>query len=466
MRLIKSLIKLDWFIGLVIMILFLVFAEAGWFGALDRKAYDLGVRFSAAKEPLEDIAVIAIDDKSLLKLGAWPLSRDVIAETTLLLTRANSRVIGFNLPLDGVQNQAASSSLLKLRAVLKKENKLSTRVNRALRATESKLRGDDKLAASFKAARRVVLGMSYTPTDEPLSGLTPSLSIHMQRFDLPKVSVANVSHGFGWPTPRVTRADELFPPFDKFTRQVGAVGVINAREDFSSEPLIVQYGNEFLPSFALMVATRSKGLSMQHIESRGSASPMLADKGLATDIDLQIYPRFYQDKDNKPAFPIYSLIDVLAGNIDIKLFQDKIVIIGLDSTHLEQPLLTPTGQSISPTLAVAHTVSSILKNEQFHLPEWSGWVQRGLIVIVGLYLMSLLGRFRNNTAFFLSLFLLLMILNAHFLLMSSQALWLPMMAAAAMLFVGHLVLGTRKVINVRLDQVYGELSAANLQLGI
>ena len=268
------------------MILFLVFAEAGWFAVLDRKAYDLGVRFSAAKEPLEDIAVIAIDDKSLSKLGAWPWSREVLAETTLLLTRANSRVIGFNLPLDIEHDKATRSSLSELRAVLKKENKLSTRVNRALRATESRLRGDDKLAASFKAARRIVLGMSYTPTDKPLSGLTPSLSIHMQRFDLPKVNVANVSHGFGWPTPRVTRADEIFPPFDKLTRQAGAVGVINEIEQFSSEPLIVQYGDEYLPSFALMVATRSKGLSMQHIESRGSFSPMLADKDLGTDVDV------------------------------------------------------------------------------------------------------------------------------------------------------------------------------------
>jgi serine/threonine-protein kinase len=131
-----------------------------------------------------------------------------------------------------------------------------------------------------------------------------------------------------------------------------------------------------------------------------------------------------------------------------------------------QPLLTPNGQSISPTLAAAHTVSSILKNEQYRLPEWSGWAQRGLIVVIGLYLMLILGRFRTNTGFFLSLFLLLMIFNAHFLLMSAQSLWLPMMAAAVMLIVGHLLLGTRKLIHAHFDHAQSEISAANFQLGM
>jgi len=466
MRSILPLLRLDWFVGLVITLLFLLLAEVGLFSSLDRKAYDLGVRFSADKEPHEDIAVIAIDDKSLQALGAWPWTRDVLAETTLLLGKAKTKVIGFNLPLDGAQNQAARASVVELREILKNENKLSARVKRALRVTETALRGDDRLAASFKGMGRVVLAMPYTPTDEPLSGLTPSLSIHMQRFDLPKVSVANVSRGIGWPTPSVMRAAEIFPPLDRFTRQVGAVGVTSTAEFFSSDPMIVQYGNEYLPSFALMLAARSKDMSMDDIVTRSGISPMLGDKDLAADINLRIYPRFYQGDNDKPAFPVYSLIDVLDGSIDANLFRDKIVIIGLDVPRLAQPLLTPTGESISSTLATAHTVSSILKNEQYQVPEWSGWVQRGVIIVIGIYLMLVLGRFRNNTGFFLSLFLLLMVFNAHFLLMSSQSLWLPMMAAAIMLIVGHLLLGTRKAIDIYLDHAHSELSAANIQLGM
>jgi serine/threonine-protein kinase len=467
MPLIKSLLKRDWFVGLVITLLFLLFAEAGWFSALDRQAYNLGAKFSANKAPREDIVVVAIDDKSLQALGAWPWSRDVLAETTHLLTRAKTRVVGFTMPFDTGQYAGGLASLAELRTILKKEKKLSRRVNKALRVAESTLHGDANLAGTFKAGGRIVLAMPYIPTSQPLPGLNPSLPRYMQRFVLPKVTgSANSSRGFGWPSQRVTRAAEIFPPIEMLAKQVGGVGVISFAEQFNNEPLIVQYGRDFLPSFALIVATRSKGMSMQHIESRIGTSPMLGGKDLGADIDFKIYPRFYEEKNGAPAFKQYSLIDVLDGSVAASVFSDKIVIVGLTSPRLARPRLTPTGQAISPTLATAHTVSSLLSNEQYYLPEWAGWAQRGIIVVLGLYLMLILGRFRTNTAIFLSLFLMLMIFNAHFVLMSSQSLWLPMMTAVVMLIVGHLILGTRQAVNVRLNQVNSDLSAVNRQLGL
>jgi serine/threonine-protein kinase len=467
MPLIKSLLKRDWFVGLVITLLFLALAEAGWFSALDRQAYRLGVKFSASKDPHEDIVVIAIDDKSLQALGAWPWSRDVLAETTQLLSRAKTRVVGFTMPFDTGQYEAGLNSLAELRTILKQEKKLSRRVNKALRVTESTLHGDDNLAAAFKSGGRIVLALPYIPASKPLPDVNASLPGYMQRFALSRIVVdANSSRGFGWPSPRVTRAAEIFPPIEILAKRVGGVGVISFAEQFTSEPLMVQYGQDFLPSFALMVATRSKGLSMQHIENRISISPMLGGKDVGADIDFKIYPRFYEAKDGKPAFNQYSLIDVLDGVVAADFFSDKIIIVGLTSARLAQTGLTPLGQAISPTLATAHTVSSLLNNEQYHLPEWAGWAQRGIILVLGLYLMVILGRFRANTALFLSLFLLLMICNAHFVLMSAQSLWLPMMSAVVMLIVGHMILGTRQAVNMRLYRVNKNLSAANRQLGL
>ena len=463
----KSLLKNERFVGLVITLLFLVFAEAGWFSALDKQAYDFGVKFSAGKDPREDIVVIAIDDKSLQALGAWPWSRDLLADTTQLLTKAGTRVIGFTMPFDTRLYTAGQASLVKLRTVLKKEKKLSRRVNKALRATESTLYGDVKLAGAFKAGGRIVLAMPYIPTKEPLPGLNPSLPGYMQKFALSRVTVkTNSSRGFGWPSPHVTRAAEIFPPISILAKRVGGVGVVSLAEQFNSEPLIVQYGEELLPSFALMLATRSQGMSVQDIESIISISPMLGGKDLGADIDFKIYPRFYETRNGKHAFKQYSLVDVLDGSIAANIFNDKIVIVGLTSPRLVRLLQTPTGEEISPAMATAHTVSSLLNNEQYHLPEWAGWAQRGIIIVLGIYLIMILGRLRTNTALFLSLFLLLMILNAHFLLMGSQSLWLPMMSAVVMLIVGHLILGTRQRVNARLNRVNSDLSAANRQLGL
>ena len=448
------------------MLLFLLAAEAGLFDSFDRKAYELGLQFSSSKEPHEDIVIVAIDDKSLLALGAWPWSRNLLAETTKQLTRGGPRIIGYNLPLEGAQVSAGLGSLSDLRKILKQENKLSQRVNRALLITELNLRADDKLAASFKAADRVVLAMSYTDGKSFESGLTPSLPAYMERFSLPRVRVNNRSQGFGWPTPDMTSAAEIFPPLEVLTLPVGAVGVVDTVSDFGGEPLVVKYGNEVLPSFALMMAARSKGLSTQDIESQGLISPAMGGKQLYADYRNRIYPRFYKGPENKSAFPVYSLIDVLDGSFDVKRLRDKIVLLGITSARAAQFVQTPAGESIPETVATAHTVSSILNNDQYRLPEWAGWAQRVLIVLMGLYLMLVQGRLRINTAFFLSMFLVLMVFNAHFLLMSVQSMWLPMMSAVAMLLLSQVVLGARQLVGGRLQVLRDDLSSVNRQLGL
>ena len=462
----KTLIKHNWFRGPGILLLFLLAAEAGLFDSFDRKVYDLGLRFSTSQEPHEDIVIVAIDDKSRLALGAWPWSRGVLAETTKRLTRGGPRIIGYNLPLDGAQVSAGSGSLGDLRKILKQENKLSQRVNRALRITELNFRVDNKLAASFKAAGRVVLAMPYIEGTGVESGLTPALPAYMERFSLSRVSVDNLSQGFGWPTPAITRAEEIYPPLEILTLPVGAVGVVDAVSDFGGEPLVVKYGSQVLPSFALMMAARSKGLSTQNIESQGLTSPVLGDKELHADYRGRIYPRYYEGDENKPAFPVYSLIDVLDGSFDVKRLRDKIIILGITSARDAQFVATPAGELIPETIASAHTISSILNNDQYRLPDWAGWVQRLLIVLVGLYLMLVPGRLRLNTAFFLSMFLVLMIFNAHFLLMSVKSMWLPMMSAVALLLIGQLVLGTRQLLGRRLHGLQNDLSSVNRQLGL
>jgi serine/threonine-protein kinase len=193
---------------------------------------------------------------------------------------------------------------------------------------------------------------------------------------------------------------------------------------------------------------------------------MLGDKELHADYRGRIYPRYYEGNENKHAFPVYSLIDVLDGSFDVKRLRDKIIILGITSARGAQFVATPAGELIPKTIASAHTISSILNNDQYRLPDWAGWLQRILIVLAGLYLMLVPGRLRLNTAFFLSMFLVLMVFNAHFLLMSVKSMWLPMMSVVALLLLGQLVIGTGQLLGRRQHSLQDDLSSANRQLGL
>ena len=83
----------DWFAGLIITIVVVIFSGSASFQSLERTAYDWGVR-STHKIPSDKIAIIAIDDESIANIGRWPWPRDLHAELIQRLSESGAKVIG------------------------------------------------------------------------------------------------------------------------------------------------------------------------------------------------------------------------------------------------------------------------------------------------------------------------------------------------------------------------------------
>ena len=92
----KDFWRSDWFIGVVVTLLIVIFSTGELLQSLERKAYDLGVR-ATSQTPSDRIAVIAIDDQSIANIGRWPWSREVHSKMTELLTGAHAKVIGYDV---------------------------------------------------------------------------------------------------------------------------------------------------------------------------------------------------------------------------------------------------------------------------------------------------------------------------------------------------------------------------------
>ena len=447
----KSVWKADWIPGLLVMLACLLLTETSLLRSLDWYAYDLGMRFSTDKTASDEIVVVAIDDKSLRALGAWPWSRDILAKATAIIAKSRPKALGFTVAFDVAQGTANLEAMESLREVLKKQKVLKNRVRKALEATEARLDTDQQLASTLHATIRIVLAMPYV--SGPATSQSAELPGYLDKFTLP-----------GWNDIELPVASSVYPPIQILSKRASGVGAIDMRVDPQLDthryPLVVRYAEHALPSFALMLAARSLGLSVQDIQPDTRSTIKLGGKSIAVNSDYSVYPRFYSDKDDRPAFKIISMLDLLNRDIAAIELRRKTVLIGLTSSQQVVNRMTPTGKAMSPTLIAAHTVSSLINEEMFRVPHWSGWAQKIVILVIGLYLMFLLTRLRKTTGFFISVFLLLIIINAHFILMNNQATWIPLMAGVLALVVGHFIVGARQV-----SGVHRALSDANRQLG-
>src|SRR5437763_1224482 len=88
--------KEDWFLCLGVSLVMLATGGTQLIEALERFAYDWGVRASA-RTPSDKISVIAIDKRSIDNIGRWPWSREIHAKMIERLADAKAKVIGYTV---------------------------------------------------------------------------------------------------------------------------------------------------------------------------------------------------------------------------------------------------------------------------------------------------------------------------------------------------------------------------------
>ena len=191
----------DWFAGLLISAVVVVFSASTPFQSLERSFYDWGVR-STDRLPSDKVAVIAIDDESINNIGRFPWPRDLHAEIIDRLSEGGAKIIGqtvlfldpqidpgavyirelieffSNASFDDVPADIdALGAMLEIEGKNKAnanilefymESSMNTRLRQdietlrsSLFEAEQALNTDAKLAASIEKAKNVVLAMVF-----------------------------------------------------------------------------------------------------------------------------------------------------------------------------------------------------------------------------------------------------------------------------------------------------------------
>jgi serine/threonine-protein kinase len=500
--------KRNWFVGLAITIVVVVSSGSANMQSLERAAYDWGVQ-STTRTPSEKIAVIAIDDESIANIGRWPWPRNLHAELITKLSDGGAKIVGQTVfflepqidpgtlyirDLVEFYSNAGFNELRanidKLGAMLRNEadngavidilefyqqSQISTLVNRDIETLKSRLleaeqslNTDSKLAESIALAENVILAMPFilgVPRGKPDQEM-PSYVVKNSIYQI-RDRVSAQSQGL-FPINSVN----AIPPIPEIGSVAVAIGHLNAVPDIDggirSEPLVLKYYDRYYPSLSLQIAARSLNLDNNDIRVNLAESIELGSLVIKTDSLLRMNTFFYSDNDGKTAFQVDSFYDVLTDKIPLEKYRNKIVLIGPTAIGVGSPQVTPIDASMPPVITLAHSVSSILNEDFFIVPEWSQWARLGTFIFIGLYLMFAMPYMKAGVSASITLIMLMALIVTHYQLMTAHTIWIQLMSPTALLIIGHLMITTRRFLitehgKARSDE---ESSESNRMLGI
>ena len=469
----NGIYKKDWFLASAISLIFLIamLLQSNALQDFEQVLYDSGITLTH-RQPgnAARIAIIAIDDQSIDEIGAWPWSRNVLAQMLDKLSKARARVVGLQVDLTEEQSGNALKQVNKLKNYLYK-NPIRNRTQRRtvgslVYGLENILKGDSHLAKSIAQARNVILPMQLTlgTPKKGSKGVFPDFITQNRLTDI--LNSKNPSA-----EPLKTLSGRY--PLATFGKEALAVGFTNVSGDSDnavrSSLLALDYHGDLYPSLSLLLAAKSLYLRTSRIKvDLKKDFIQLGSLNVATDNAMRMYPAFYAGKDNASAFNVYSFVDVLNGKVSLSKLRNHIVIIGQTAYKIGSRYATPINSNMAEPELTANVVASILNQDFYTRPYWTLFAEALLIVGVWVYLALLFPRINPGLSVILSASMIVGLLVTGLVFILGQKVWLQTVTPALLLIVGHVALTIRGIITGerRSIVVGGDSAETNRMLGL
>lgn len=347
------------------------------------------------------------------------------AQLAVLLNKLKSSgvaAIGLTLPLDHSQTLFDGVSRSRLKQALSKKNDA---------AILNRLDPDATLQTALAASDRIILAVPaivgsthHHSVPASLVALTVEAPDNNLALMLPLLLPAKVM-------PRVKAA-----PLPLFIKSVIPALLIGAEAGVVvSTPLALPWGEDYFPSFELVLASRALGVPMASLTAHPGKGVTLGTAWYATDAGLHIYPRV-----QNASMPVFTAQDILSGNVQKRQLRGKAVVLGLHADLQHQNVQVPGGKMISPLEWTAQGVNSVINESFVSVPYWSLGVQRGVLIAILLYLLLAPVRLRGQLGLMVGIGLAFLLLNGSLLMLLLQNTWLPLALPILFLLMGQSLL--------------------------
>lgn len=322
---------------------------------LDAFVYDGRLRLTTGVGVDERIVILDIDEKSLAQAGRWPWSRDKMATlVTQLFDHYGIALLGFDVVFAEPDN---SSGLSSLEAIASDELKGDAGFYSALKGLRSTLNFDRRFAEALRN-RPLVLGYYFTNIDQAnRSGALPEPVLPSGTFKGRNVALTNWS-GFGGNLPEfqssAVNAGHFNPivDFDGISRRV---------------PMLVEHDGKYYESLSLAMVRvllgkpqvipgypesgKHVGLEWLDLPTERGTLRIPVDENGASLIPY---------RGSQGSFTYLSVVDALAGRLQLDQLKGKIVLLGTTAPGLMDLRATPVGSTYPGVEIHANLVAGIL----------------------------------------------------------------------------------------------------------
>jgi CHASE2 domain-containing sensor protein/serine phosphatase RsbU (regulator of sigma subunit) len=328
----------------------------------------------------EPVIVVGIDSQSLLKYGQWPWPRDVMADLVRTVLAGQPHALG----IDIVFVEPDRFSPLAL----------AGRFPTLPRAELKRLPGPDGKLAEALAEGPTVLAVIGVANDLPGSR-QPHRPLPALKLEDPTTLLA------------LSSFPSAIASLPLLERSAAGEGLINATFDDQQSttergvlrriPLLALIDEQPFLSLTLemlRVALGEAGRVVVESGALGMERIRIGDYSLPTQPNGELLLHYGR---SKPSYYL-SAADVLGGTYPPETFKARFVLIGFNSTGLQDSIVTPLGDRLPGVDIHAQIIESLLAGEALRRPPWMLQIELAALLAGGLLLIGAVPALRPRYA--------------------------------------------------------------------
>jgi adenylate cyclase len=377
-------------VSLLVALAYLGLRDTPVISAIEGQTLNWRFQLRGIKAPPPEAVILAIDERTVAKLGQPPIHRQKLAEAIEKLTAAHAAAIGIDLLI--LEHEQPSNGF-----------QLSP--------------GDQALFDALRDAGRGVMALVFTfaPTATPDDGA---------RQIAQQAAFRVVSRPSGSAGEYVLQGTDMRAPLNPLPDVVG-LGHVNMPVDEDGTlryvPAAIAFGEHYLPAFAIELSRRYLGLASGDMALALGGGLTIGKLELQLDRGLLLPINYYGPAGT---IPTLSLIDLLEDKVPASALAGHAVLIGVTALGLGDSFVTPFSQTMPGVEVLATITDNLLASQTLQHAALRGW-DFAAILLLGLLAFAL-ARLPIPFAAAGAAIFLLALWSAIVILAFRQDLWLNM----------------------------------------